>query len=189
MANGAAFAGSNSALTYDVVGQVVGVNYNSANLTAEALAHLFNVTPGFSAELVGGISQRAVGFIAAQIAGAFSGGVNAAYNARNVWIADYDNDSDQYITLSYGQILERQVRRASMWSTVDTIEVPKAVPAGVRLLVHDNAVPGENFQWWQNVTKFASRPELHRANRWHDPNGDSGKPVSLHSRHQQRDIF
>ena len=152
VANGAAFAGSNSALTYDVVGQVVGVNYNSANLTAEALAHLFNVTPGFSAELVGGISQRAVGFIAAQIAGAFSGGVNAAYNARNVWIADYDNDSDQYITLSYGQILERQVRRASMWSTVDTIEVPKAVPAGVRLLVHDNAVPGENFQWWQNVT-------------------------------------
>ena len=155
VANGAAFAGSNSALTYDVVGQVVGVNYNSANLTAEALAHLFNVTPGFSAELVGGISQRAVGFIAAQIAGAFSGGVNAAFNARNVWIADYDNDSDQYITLSYGRILERQVRRSSMWSTVDTIEVPKAVPAGVRLLVHDNAVPGENFQWWQNVTNSA----------------------------------
>ena len=155
VANGAAFAGSNSALTYDVVGQVVGVNYNSANLTAEALAHLFNVTPGFSAELVGGISQRAVGFIAAQIAGAFSGGVNAAFNARTVWIADYDNDSDQYITLSYGQILERQVRRASMWSTVDTIEIPKAVPAGVRLLVHDNAVPGENFQWWQNVTNSA----------------------------------
>ena len=155
VANGAAFAGSDSALTYDVVGQVVGVNYNSANLTAEALAHLFNVTPGFSAELVGGISQRAVGFIAAQIAGAFSGGVNAAFNARNVWIADYDNDSDQYITLSYGQILERQVRRASMWATVDTIEIPKAVPAGVRLLVHDNAVPGENFQWWQNVTNSA----------------------------------
>ena len=156
VANGAAFAGSNSALTYDVVGQVVGVNYNSANLTAEALAHLFNVTPGFSAELVGGISQRAVGFITAQIAGAFSGGVNAAFNARNVWIADYDNDSDQYITLSYGQILERQVRRASMWSTVDTVEIPKAVPAGVRLLVHDNAVPGENFQWWQNVTNSAA---------------------------------
>ena len=155
VANGAAFAGSNSALTYNVIGQVVGVNYNSANLTAEALAHLFNVTPGFSAELVGGISQRAVGFISAQIAGAFSGGVNAAFNARNVWIADYDNDSDQYITLSYGQILERQVRRASMWSTVDTIEIPKAVPAGVRLLVHNNAVPGENFQWWQNVTNSA----------------------------------
>ena len=155
VANGAAFAGIDSALTYDVVQQVVGVNYNAANLTAEALAHLFNVTPGFSAELVGGISQRAVGFIAAQIAGAFSGGVNAPFNARNVWIADYDNDSDQYITLSYGQILERQVRRASMWSTVDTIEVPKAVPAGVRLLVHDNAVPGENFQWWQNVTNSA----------------------------------
>ena len=155
VANGAAFAGSNSALTYDVVQQVVGVNYNSANLTAEALAHLFNVTPGFSAELVGGISQRAVGFIAAQIAGAFAGGVNAAFNARTVWIADYDNDSDQYITLSYGQILERQVRRTSMWATVDTIEIPKAVPAGVRLLVHDNAVPGENFQWWQNVTNSA----------------------------------
>ena len=155
VANGAAFAGINSALTYDVVRQVVGVNYNAANLTAEALAHLFNVTPGFSAELVGGISQRAVGFIAAQIAGAFSGGVNAAFNARNVWIADYDNDSDQYITLSYGQILERQVRRASMWATLDTIEVPKAVPAGVRLLIHDNAVPGENFQWWQNVTNSA----------------------------------
>ena len=155
VANGAAFAGSNSALTYDVVQQVVGVNYNSANLTAEALAHLFNVTPGFSAELVGGISQRAVGFIAAQIAGAFAGGVNAAFNARTVWIADYDNDSDQYITLSYGQILERQVRRTSMWATVDTIEIPRAVPAGVRLLVHDNAVPGENFQWWQNVTNSA----------------------------------
>ena len=152
IANGAAFAGSNSALAYDIVNQVVGVNYNAANLTAEALAHLFNVTPGFSAELVGGISPTATGFIAAQLAGAFAGGVNAAFNPRTVWIADYDNDRDQYITLNYGQTVERQVRRNSQWATIDTIQLPVATPAGVRLLTHPNAVPGENYQWWQNVT-------------------------------------
>ena len=155
VANGAAFAGSNAAIAYDLVNQVVGINYNSANLTAEALQHLLNVTPGFSAELVGGISPTAIGFVAAQLAGLFSGGVDASFNERAVWIADYDGDSDQYITLEYGQILERQVRRNSQWSSVDTIQIPKAVPAGVRLLVHNNAVPGENFQWWQNVTNSA----------------------------------
>ena len=155
VANGAAFAGSNAAIAYDLVNQVLGINYNAANLTAEALQHLLNVTPGFSAELVGGISPTATGFIAAQLAGLFSGGVDAAFNERSVWISDYDNDPDQYITLEYGQILERQVRRNSQWSTVDTIQIPKPVPAGVRLLVHNNAVPGENFQWWQNVTNSA----------------------------------
>ena len=128
------------------------MDYNSANLTAEALQHLFNVTPGFSAELVGGISPTATGFIAAQIAGAFAGGVNAAFNPRTVWIADYDNDADQYITLEYGQTIERQVRRNSQWAIIDTIILPKATPAGVRLLTHPNAAVGENFQWWQNVT-------------------------------------
>ena len=155
VANGAAFAGSNAAIAYDLVNQVLGINYNAANLTAEALQHLLNVTPGFSAELVGGISPTATGFIAAQLAGLFSGGVDAAFNERSVWISDYDNDPDQYITLEYGQILERQVRRNSQWSTVDTVQIPKPVPAGVRLLVHNNAVPGENFQWWQNVTNSA----------------------------------
>ena len=152
LANGQAFAGSNSSLAYDTVNETVGVNYNSANLSAEELSHLFNVTPGFSAQLVGGISETAVGFIAAQIAGAFSGGVDAALNPRTVWIADYDNDFDQYITLSYGQTLERQVRRTSQWSTIDTIQTIKSTPAGVRLLTHPNASPGLNFQWWQNAT-------------------------------------
>ena len=151
-ANGAAFAGSNSALGYDVLQQIVGVSYNAANLTAESLAHLFNSTPGFSAELVGGISESAVGFIAAQIAGDFSGGVNAAVNPRTVWISDYEVDDDLYITLSYGLILERQVRRNFMWAPVDTIQVPIPPPAGVHLLRHDNAAPGENFQWWANLT-------------------------------------
>ena len=155
LSNGQAFAGSNSSLAYDTVNETVGVNYNSANLSAEELAHLFNVTPGFSAQLVGGISETAVGFIAAQIAGAFSGGVDAALNPRTVWIADYDNDSDQYITLSYGQTLERQVRRTSQWSTIDTIQTIKSTPAGVRLLTHPNASPGLNFQWWQNATNSA----------------------------------
>ena len=152
IANGAAFAGSNSALAYDVVAQVVGINYNDANLTAEALAHLFNVTSGFSAELVGGISPTAIGFIAAQLAGAFSGGVNAAFNPRNVWIADYDGDGDQYITLEYGQTLERQVRRHSQWAVIDTIQIPTPTPAGVHLLTHPNAAVGENFSWWANLT-------------------------------------
>ena len=156
VANGSAFAGSNSALAYDTVNRVVGIDYNATSLTAQELAHLFNVTPGFSAALVGGISETAIGFIAAQIAGAFAGGVDAALNPRTVWIQDYDDDSDQYISLAYGQILERQVRRNSQWATVDTINLPKATPAGVRLLTHPNAAPGINFQWWQNVTNSAA---------------------------------
>ena len=151
-ANGAAFAGSNSAIGYDLVQRLVGVDYNSANLTAESLAHLFNSIPGFSAELVGGISQTAIGFVAAQIAGLFSGGVDAAVNPRTVWISDYEIDDDLYITLSYGEILERQVRRNFQWAPVDTIQVPIPPPAGVHLLRHDNAAPGENFQWWANLT-------------------------------------
>ena len=128
----------------------MGVNYNAANLTAESLAHLFNVTPGFSAQLVGGISETAVGFIAAQIAGAFSGGVDAPINPRTVWIEDYDNDDDQFITLTYGQTIERQIRRDSKWATVDTIQVPKQAPASSVRLLNDHPNAGNNlvYQWW-----------------------------------------
>ena len=154
IANGAAFAGSNSAISYDLLQQVVGINYNSTNLTAEALAHILNVTPGFSAQLVGGISPTAVGFIAAQIAGVFAGGVNAMVNPRMVWAASYA-DRDQYITLSYGQILERQVLRNFQWATIDTIQTIKSTPSGVQLQTHPNAAVGENFSWWQNVTNSA----------------------------------
>ena len=105
---------------------------------------------------MGGISETAVGFVAAQIAGVFAGGVDAALNPRTVWIADYDNDSDQYITLVYGQVIERQVRRNSQWATIGTILTPKATPAGVRLLTHPNAAPGSNYQWWLGTTSSAT---------------------------------
>ena len=155
VANGSAFEGSNSATAYDIVGQELGINYNDATLTAAELAHILNVTPGFSAELEGGISPSAVGFIAAQLAGMFSGGVNAGLNPRTAWVAILDADGDLYITIRYGQIIERQVRRHSMWVTVDTIQLPLVTPAGVHLLTHPNASPGENFSWWQNVTNSA----------------------------------
>ena len=152
LANGDAFSNPNSALAVDASAMVVGVNFNSSTLTAQELAHLFDVQPGFSSQLVGGISQTAVGFVAARLAGPFAGGVTAASIPRTIWLQDYDRDGDQFVTLSYGQTLERQVRRNSQWVTVDTLVTVKPLPAGFTVLVHQNAAPTLNGQWWLNIT-------------------------------------
>ena len=109
----------------------------------------------------------------------FGGGVDQATSPETAWKKSYTDNDDFNVTLEYGvlrELIAWDTEDPADWRSVIVLVNPPAERRALTAIIHANAAPTLNYQWWVNAQQAKDQLIERIGGSIARPNGGSARP-------------